>query len=667
MDIPSIMAGFGENQRSSLLDTLIKPASIKLKDKEKELLNVFINFNIDNKAIEFSIIPYDIDSEKRYNYFGNNPAAAKQIYAVRDVNSFINFWVGRPKGVLKNILESLDEGDLKKLLKKCFELELFDDDGINTGLIQFPDDKESKVTIDANNKAIYLNNEKILSDKLINKCINIGLGAKAVLVIPCITNNNNKIIISTHEDYVRLITRLLKGVKLGNEGVCHICGQKCNDLNTKEYSSKLSKSSIGKVFVTTTVNYAPLFSKPDHQRNYSICKGCYEKLMFGEKKVMSDFKLKIAGEDSIILFDSLEKPLEKDCLEKIKKGIDLVFNPRETQDWIDGFKSELTDWQYVELYEFNIVFYKTDGKSCAIRKTIENISSIRFEYIKSIFDEVRLTFGEKLKYFTLGNIYNIVPVSTDKDGTQLNIAKLFNLYSAIIKGELIDSTLIFDLACEALEKGLNELKSSKVRNYKNLYKLMYLKDKDYGVNVYINKIIMSYIALFHVIQKLNILDKEVLKMNDKSDIDENLPTIIKESEEFLSVQGFSTEAKGLFYLGMLLYQIGNAQYKQDHKAKPILDKITYSGMNNHDVLTLYMETLEKIRQYKKYVNLWLCERIEKQLHYNLGNLENVKLFSEKENVFFIMAGYAYCVDSFKKADFNEEKKFEMEDENNDKE
>lgn len=667
MDIPNIMAGFGEKQGTSLLGTLIKPVSITSKDKKKELLNVFMNFNIDKKSIEFNIIPYDVESEKRYNYFGNNPAAAKQIYAVRDVNSCINFWVGRPKGVLKNILDSLDEGDLKRLLKKCYELKLFGDEGINTDLILFSNDDESKIIIDNRKKGIYLNNEKISSEKFINKCISTGVGAKAVLIIPCITYNNSKIIISTHDDYIKLISSTLKGTKLCDHGVCHICGQKHNDINTKEYSSKLSKSSIGKVFVTTTVNYAPSFSKSDHKRNYAICKKCYEKLMFGEKKVMSDFKIKIAKEDSIILFEGLDKPLEKEYLEKIKKGIDLVFNPRETQDWISGFKSELTDWQQIELYEFNIVFYKTDGKSCIIRKTIENISSIRFKYIISIFDEIRLTFGEKLRYFTLGNIYNIVSVSTDKDGTQLNIARLLNLYSAIIKGELIDRAFIFDLACEALEKGLNELRSSKVRNYKNLYKLMYLKDKDYGVNVYINKIMMSYIAFFHVIQKLNILDKEVFKMNGRNDIDESLPTIIKGSEDFLSVQGFSTEAKGLFYLGMLIYQIGNAQYRQDHKAKPILDKITYSGMNNHDVLTLYMETLDKIRQYKKYVNIWLCERIEKQLHYNLGNLKNVKLFNEKENVFFIMSGYAYSVDNYKKEDFNESKNYEMEDENNDKE
>ncbi len=526
--------------------------------------------------------------------------------------------------------------------------------------------KELKVSIDSKKKDIYLNNEMISSEELINKCINIGLSSKVVLVIPCIIENKNKVTISTHEDYINMIINSLKGSK-SSAGVCHICGQKQTDINTKEYSSRLSRSSICKVFVTTTVNYAPLFSKDGHQRNYAMCKECYEKLKIGEKKVMNEFKIKIAGEDSIILFEGIINPLGKNNIEKIKKGIDLVFNPRETQDWIEGFKFELSEFQNVDLYEFNIIFYKTDGKSTIINKTIENISSIRFEYIKNAFEEVRIIFDEKLKIFTLGSIYSIVPVSTNNKGIQINIARLLDLYSAIIKGELIDRNLIYDLACEALDRGLNELRSSTVRNYRNLYKLTYLHDKDYGIDIYINKIMMSYIALFHVMQKLNIIDKEVFKMNDRSDIGTDLPTSIKESEEFLTLQGFSHEAKGLFYLGALLYQIGNAQYKQDHKTKPILDKITYSGMNNYDVLTLYMEILEKIRQYKKYVNHWLCERIEKQLHCYLGNLENVKLFNEKENVFFIMAGYAYCVDNFKKVAINEDKNNEMEDESNDKE
>jgi CRISPR-associated protein Csh1 len=403
-----------------------------------------------------------------------------------------------------------------------------------------------------------------------------------------------------------------------------------------------------------------MFSKINHQKNFGICRECYEKLMFGEKRIMSDYKIKIAREDCVILFNSLDKDIELENFYKIKDDIDIAFNTKETQEWTEMFKNEITDWQQSELYEFSIIFYKTDGKSCNIRKTIESISSIRFGYVINTFESIRRTFGERLKYFNLGNLYGIVPVSSSKDGEQLNILRLLNLYGAILKSESVSKNYIFDLACEALEKGLNELNSSKVHNYKNLYKIMYLKDKESGKDIYINKIMMSYIAFFHVLQKLKILDKEVFMDENKKKTEEVLPDKIIASEKFLDEQGFSTEARGLFYIGMLTHIIGVAQYKQGHKYKPILDKMTYSGMSNYDVMEFYLELVEKTRQYKKYVNIWLCERLEKKIHENLSDLEKAKLFNEKENVFFIMSGYAYCVEYSKKdnmgKDNNEEEK-----------
>ncbi len=659
MDIPNIMTKFGQNQGSMLLEAKIKPISVSSKDKEKELLNVFMNFNIDKMSIEFSIMPYDDQSAKRYNYFGNNPAAATQIYAARDVSGIKYYWFGRPSGVLKNLFDLLKDGELKNLLKECIESNFFDDNGINIDMINLPDG-ESDMSIDFENNSIMQSGQKISYEKFINKCIDTGVNSKVVLIIPSITKNNINTIISTHEDYIKLISESLDGSNSGKEGICHICGKRHNDINTKEYSSNFSKSSISKIFVTTTVNYAPMFSKINHQKNFGICRECYEKLMFGEKRIMSDYKIKIAREDCVILFNSLDKDIELENFYKIKDDIDIAFNTKETQEWTEMFKNEITDWQQSELYEFSIIFYKTDGKSCNIRKTIESISSIRFGYVINTFESIRRTFGERLKYFNLGNLYGIVPVSSSKDGEQLNILRLLNLYGAILKSESVSKNYIFDLACEALEKGLNELNSSKVHNYKNLYKIMYLKDKESGKDIYINKIMMSYIAFFHVLQKLKILDKEVFMDENKKKTEEVLPDKIIASEKFLDEQGFSTEARGLFYIGMLTHIIGVAQYKQGHKYKPILDKMTYSGMSNYDVMEFYLELVEKTRQYKKYVNIWLCERLEKKIHENLSDLEKAKLFNEKENVFFIMSGYAYCVEYSKKdntgKDNNEEEK-----------
>lgn len=679
MDIPKIISEFGNGEGESLLTTLFKKVSVMGKDKDKELLNVFMDFDLNNQRIKFTPIPYYEDCEKEWNYFGNNPAAAKQIYAVRDVGGFLNHWTGRPNGILKNLLDFLNEGELKILLQECVDKDLINEKGINVDLIQCKgsdssgdsendSDGNNKISIvgEEKKKEFYINEEKVSSEKLLLHCIDGSSKCKILLIIPRVIKDGISVVISTHEDYVKAIESTQSKEGVGTKAVCHICGKLKSDINTKEYSSNFMKSGIGKVFVTTTINYAPSFLKTGHQRNYGICMDCYENLKFGEKRVMEEFKLRIAKEDSIILFEGLDKPINPLEIDGFKKEIDVVFNAKESNEWAKLFEELIMEDQEVKLYQFNIIFYKTDGKSCAIKKTIENISGIHFHYVAQVFEEVRKTFEERLPYFTLGHLYSMVPVATNNKKEQLNIQRLLDLYAAIIKGELVEKAFIFDLAVESLEKGVSEINSSKVRNYKNLYNLEYLATKDLGKDWYINKIIMRYIALFRVLQKLAILDKEVFKVEEKVEVTDYSFQLLEKAEAFLNGQGFNEEARGLFYLGVLTHYIGVAQFRQKHKKKPILDKITYSGMSQKDVLEFYLEILEKIRQYKKYLNIWQTDRIEERLHHYMKDIKLNKV-SEKENVFYIMAGYAFCVGNYKKDDIDGVEVEDKEDENNDEE
>lgn len=647
------MAGFDEGCGSGLLTALIKPAPIIGKDKKKELLNVFMDFDLDNKEISFKFAPYNEESEAHYNFFGNNAAAAKQNYAVRDAGSLLNFWFGRPNGVMDNVYNFVAMGELKELLKECSETGLFTNQGIDGTKIHYIDaSAKFSVLSDKENKGLYLNGEKYAAEQFLRNCLDIGNTVKLMLVIPCIIKNKKRFIISLHTDYIKAVEDSLQSEK-GDVAVCHVCGRQQTDINTKEYSSKLSKSSIGKVFVTTTVNYAPNFNRKHHQKNYSLCKSCYEKIMFGEKKVMRDFKIKIAREDCVILFSGIKKQLELTYIEKIQSGLDLFFNPKDSQEWFQSFQADVEKEQDLPFYEFNLVFYKTDGKSCAVKKTIENISKIRFQQVEQGFRQAREQVGEAVPYFTMGHIYHMIPVTANNKGEQIDIARVLNLYSAILQGQRVEKAVVFDFAIEALTKGLNELRASKLRNYKNLEQLSFLAAKPNCNDIFIYRIIMKYIALFHALQNLHILDKEVFSMME-SEIAVDVPEYILKMEEFLDKQGFSKEAKGLFYLGALIHKVGMAQYKQEHQHKPILDKITYTGMNSHEVITLYEEVLEKTRQYKtvllKFGGLSFCEQVEKQFHQNLGYITQESLLNEKENVFYIMAGYAFNVMNYKKKD-----------------
>lgn len=674
MDMPSLIADIGKSSEGGIYDKLGKQIKIMSKDLKKDLINVFLDLNIDKGCIEFDVQPFYPSCEKDFNYFGNNSASNVQFYPVRDAASIMYYWFGKSKGVIKNLLDSLKDGQLQQMLKCCEDLMLFDNNGLNcekaisrnneTLLVEFI--KEGK------DKAVYVNKEKSTPEKLFLTYIGAGASEKICLIIPRIIYNDSKHIISKHKDYIELLENQNQGKTKSAETkyTCHICGKLCGDIDTIAYSGKLSRSSVNKAFVTTTVNYAPLFDKNKFNSAFSICSSCASLLKAGENKAMNEMKSKIAGEDAILLFEGLYKDLEYGYCEKLKKNIDIVFNIKDSDEWFCALKQEINDEQEVKHFYFSIIFFKTDGNSCSIKKTIESVSNAKFKYIQKVFEESRLSMNQYLKYFNLGHIYRLISVSTDKKGTQLNIKRVLNLISAVIQGDLIDKNEIMELACEALEKGVLQLKSSDLRNYKNLYSLEFFyneqkKSKDFRyTDKYIRKIVMSYICLFKSLQKLNILNREVFKLVNANETQStsDLPEEIATMEMFLNSNGFSREAKGLFYLGAMIYQIGVAQAKKQHAQKPILDKISFGGMNSKEVVQMYLDVMEKTRQYQKTVNLWWFERLQKQMHLNFGDISTVKLMNEKENVFYIMSGYAYCVDSYKKVNNDSE-----EEVNNDSE
>lgn len=664
MDIPKLLANMCSSDDAELYSALIKPVSIMAKDKEKDLLNVFMKFDLDKKGIFFTTIPYAVTGlvdETKYNYFGNNSAAARQFYITRDVTSIMNFWLGKPKGIMKNLYDILGNSILKDLLKECQENKLFDDHGICEDKVQFRTDLGKvnfQVKIGKEDKGLYVNDEKISPDKLINMCLDIESKGKFILIIPQIIKDGKTICISQDEAYLTAVVDSLQGEKKGHDFICHVCAKKKDDVNTVEYTAKLSKSSIGKVFVTTTVNYSPLFNKNGHQQNYSLCKACYEKILFGEKTVMRDYKIKVAGEDCVLLFSGIAESIDKEFLPDLKKYIDAAFNSSDFTNWEKGFIKDLKKQNiktFIEsnehVYQFNTIFYRTDGKSTSVLKTIESISNIRLSDVYDSFENVKIEIGQYVRNLSLSHIYHMIPVSVNSKGEQLDIGRVLDFYSAILNGENIDKNLIFDFATEALEKGMRTLASSKVRNYKNLYLLEKMHGKDYGRDFYTAEMVMLYLNLIKVLQELKILNKEVLNfMVETNNSKIEYPEYILEMESFLKEHGFNLEQKRLFYIGVLTHLVGRMQYKQGHKTKPILDKISYYGMTDKEVLDFYLELQAKGRQYKNILeksgSILVFEQIEGCIARNLS-LPNSEKLTEKENVFYIKTGYSFCVLNYK--------------------
>ncbi|WP_054750183.1 hypothetical protein [Ruminiclostridium josui] len=101
MDMPLLIADIGRSSEGGIYDKLGKSIKIASKDLKKDLINVFLDLNIDKGCIEFDVQPYYPSCEKDYNYFGNNSASNVQFYPVRDASSILYYWFGKSKGVLK--------------------------------------------------------------------------------------------------------------------------------------------------------------------------------------------------------------------------------------------------------------------------------------------------------------------------------------------------------------------------------------------------------------------------------------------------------------------------------------------------------------------------------------------------------------------------------------
>lgn len=663
MDTPSLVRHFAGDK--GMLASKIKELTKLDEEKEKNKYNIFMDLDPKQGVISLELAKYNTGDAQKYYYFGNNSAAGSQFYAVREATNFYSYWLGRTKGIFCNIMEQLDPAaDLYFLLEECRKQGLFDENGPDSKKLVTETQKQLEnfiVLKEGKEKGKIQWREKTYKcDKFLSTCLELPEKDLLVLVIPRIVTNEGKIVISTTEDYLKIVDPAKNSEepkkRKGNGAICHICGKLSDDIDTVGYSTKLSRSSINKIFVTTTVNYAPYFAKENFQDNYALCKQCYEQLYQGEKTVMNDMRLKIAGETCIVLPEGLERDLDYDNMTAIKNRVDAIFNPKDIAQWKQDTDFYINIIQNIPLYQINLNFYETDGNSCAIKKTIESISELRLNEVTKVFLAVRQQLEElsPKKTFLPGNIYNLIAVQTNNKNKQLNVGRVFDLYADILNGYTVNKNYIFDLYSEALTKGLNQLNSQVLRNYKNLDGLFYaISHKDInGKDWFIKNLTVQYRGLFLVLQQLGILDKEVFTMSSSEIATEKVNEVemekfIEKIEAYLDKNGFDKSARGLFYLGILIYKIGVAQAKQGHKQKPILDKITYSGMTNHDVLILYTEVLEKIRQYRKIISLWYCDFCIKQLQTHLGNLEALKLFTEKENVYYIMAGYAYNIGRYK--------------------
>ncbi|MGI6414012.1 MAG: TM1802 family CRISPR-associated protein [Syntrophomonadaceae bacterium] len=688
MNLPLLTARIGRAWADEdIFSVLYQDPKLNTEDDKPPYI-AFMTFDLGKNKIDFDDLhSYNSEAVKRYKYFGNNKAAAKQFHVVRegkDLHYFMGLWQN-----LRDLLELNALGALLGQLQEIYNAGLIEAKtgnlvlGRMTYFINNPDldfqyDSQKKRLV----RKTQAGKEEITMETLVKKAVQARSGDQIALVIPRIKTKDGKTIeIATHDDYLELIKRVHKleeessekTAKVNKKAInkpeaCYICGLKKDDLACAEYSTRLRRDGINKVFTTTTINYAKNIEAEGYEHNYSFCKDCFDDLRQGEKVVLNRLTTRLAGERTFILPEGLLKDFEYENINEIKREIDFVFKPQEAEIWINGIGAE-TRWLHIEHFNLNFIVYDTDGNSMTVLQTISDVNSRFFIEVIEAFKERLMTLTEHLKYFSLGSIYRVIPVKTKKvrnKTKQVDAGRVLSFYKSILKREQVKADLVYRYAVEALDKGLTQLASGEIRNYFNLELKRFTGGKE---DFYIKKVVFSYLVILQAMQEIGLLNGSIFNnhkgeckvMNEDLPKDE-YPEIIWEAERFLEEQNFTVEARALFYLGLMMKRVAIAQAAKGHKNKPIFKKVNFQGMNQKDILRFYEDLVEKLRQYNKinFYTEWLMNRF----HHYMGSVLTTTVWplSEHANVFYIMAGYAFRVGKKSSPDLSQEEKKTMQEE-----
>lgn len=684
MNLNQVTAYIGANAaREGELSSLVKQIS---KDTKYNYYTVFLIFDLDKNQIRFDLPePFENMSVYEYNYFGNNPGASTQYYLSRDMNS-VRYLLGSILSDLGLILKKhrMESRDLYKLLEMMTEAEIINmsekqgegtvnlnklsyvnDHGIVSAALT--EDKKAVDVLDAEGITQKISFEKIIRDNLNDN----AKKNKYSLIVPAVLKGGEYIKLSSHSDYVEVVKKeALEGQPSNaannqQERICYICGEKKSDVGY-EYTKKFSKSRINKIYTTTTINSAPGFAKNNYNQVYSICQDCYNHLLAGEKEVREKYHGQMAGENVFIVPESIEQDFDYNNLQKIKTGVDLAFKTDDAKAWMSQVANEADLMEYL-FYTINFIIYRTDGKSMSVLQVIEDVPALRFtKAIQAIADN-KARIEEHLKFMSLGSIYRIIPVRSNKKKEQIDIGRVLTLYKTLLAGGSMRVENLYAYAVEALDKGLKQLAKNDFDNYYNMDLFRYRAGKE---DFFIKRIVMSYLVLIRTCRQLGVSQNDIaayeggdsLKMSYAPDTEK----LINNMEEFLDKQDFGQAARALFYLGALINRVAIAQWKKEHKTKPILKKINYQGMNIGEVHRLYNDVIEKLRQYDKMTLKVEALMFKFHEYAGKGLVEGPWSMSEQANVFFIMSGYAYMVGS--EPDKKEKQVLEdmsKEDDNND--
>ncbi|WP_286833606.1 MULTISPECIES: TM1802 family CRISPR-associated protein [unclassified Proteiniphilum] len=411
------------------------------------------------------------------------------------------------------------------------------------------------------------------------------------------------------------------------ESLCYATGKKSDKTTLPTFSDR---EDLNKLFVTTTINYAPNFNKKDFEKYYQIDLDIQKALQNGSNYIRGKLNnqrcsVRIANTEHYIIptFLDPENVDMKFELDQIQQMSEWVFSTKQLENTFESLGMDAES----PLFWINYIAYASDGNSVKVINHIKDVSNVWFgNIIRKDMEQSELIsnyFNQRRS--NLSTIYFAIPIR--KEHEQKNDA--LKLLSQILEQRKVRYTKIF--------YHFTELILCHYYNRYNSYSNITYKPEDFDLAI--RDSALKYLFLINLLKALKLIDMD-MEENEKP-LAENEERADK-LQRFFSDMGYSPQQQALYWLGRIIRKIGTAQYNKNHKQKPVLNKINYNGMDHSKIQRLYVDAFELSTQYKIVNEINYCSKMFSQL---FPADETLWTLTPQESVFYILSGFSLYIDN----------------------
>ena len=607
------------------LDLLIQNMFPERKGRKQHV--VAMDFDCEARKVDFRILgAVDDQTAHKYLWIGNASSNDPQL---RLSSNQIAYLVSQSVPLLRDSLP--EDSELREQLDKILGTFFFDLGEIGgrqkryryvldiTGIAPELNLTERKAAVqndEVKAKDVVQDVSKAV-EKYIDQTLQVASSEISLYTI-CLNGE----ILAQSRDYKDFLIRdnLLPDFDDKSSGNCFICNQ---DAPVSYDVAKLDFKYYMKDKLSFSSNFQGGFDK-----NFSFCRSCYMKLSSGENFIQTKLRTNIGGFSIYIipkfLFDAEMSP---DRLRKLSEHALFHFNTAKSFRGLEIFYDKLGEYtEYEEeqnTFILNVLFYQRHQREMKVLKLIKDVPPARLKKLIQVSNEVG-TLGDKLLresrrwYIDLGKIYYLSPIRMSK-GDPKAYKELLNLYSTIISGGTV--------SYPAIIKQFTEL----IRVYKfEKFRAYNIKEPNNVLWEMSTAVVQCSFFLLYLRELGLLRGGRTMTQTDLTSLN-----LEHELEAFIRSMGYNDAQTALFLMGHLIGQIG---WKQGGK-EPILEKISYQGMDDRRLLRLANEVFEKLKQYRilskysKYIFSACKLLLDKQI-------QNWPL-DDQENVFYILSGYSF--------------------------